>query len=49
MNVDEQQLIEYVTEQRWYGSKSRAVSHSQVLDTVSLHSTEPAYTLALEM
>jgi trehalose synthase-fused probable maltokinase len=47
MNVDEQQLIHYVTEQRWYGSKSRSVSHSQVLDTVALHSTEPEYTLAL--
>jgi maltokinase len=47
MNVDERELIEYVTEQRWYGSKSREVSHSQVLDTVMLHSTEPEYALAL--
>jgi maltokinase len=47
VKFDEQQLIEYVTEQRWYGSKSRAVSHSQVLDTVTLHSTDPEYALAL--
>ena len=47
MKIDEQQLIEYVTEQRWYGSKSRAVSHSQVLDTVTLRSTDPEYALAL--
>jgi len=47
MNVDEQQLIDYVTEQRWYGSKSRTVSHSQVLDTITLRSTDPEYALAL--
>ena len=47
MRFDEQQLIDYVTEQRWYGSKSRTVSHSQVLDTVTLHSTDPEYALAL--
>ena len=47
MNIDEQQLIDYITEQRWYGSKSRTVSHSQVLDTVTLHSTDPEYALLL--
>src|SRR4051812_40818955 len=47
MNVDEQQLIEYVTEQRWYGSKSRSVSHSEVLDRVSLRDADPEYVLAL--
>jgi len=47
MNVDEQQLIEYVTEQRWYGSKSRTVSHSEVLDRVSLREVDPEYVLAL--
>jgi len=47
MNVDERGLIDYVTEQRWYGSKSRTVSHSQVLDTIALRSTEPEYSLAL--
>jgi hypothetical protein len=33
--MDEQSLIEYVTRQRWYGAKSRTVSHSEVLDTVT--------------
>jgi maltokinase len=47
VNVDEQQLIEYVTEQRWYGSKSRTVSHSQVLDLVTLRGADPEYVLAL--
>jgi hypothetical protein len=32
VKVDERQLIDYVTEQRWYGSKSRTVSHANVLD-----------------
>ena len=47
MNVNEQQLIEYVTDQRWYGSKSRTVSHSQVLDRVTLRAADPEYLLAL--
>jgi trehalose synthase-fused probable maltokinase len=47
VNVDEQRLIDYVTEQRWYGSKSRTVSHSQVLDTVTLREADPEYALAL--
>jgi maltokinase len=47
VNVDEQQLIEYVTDQRWYGSKSRTVSHSQVLDLVALRRADPEYVLAL--
>jgi trehalose synthase-fused probable maltokinase len=47
VNVNEQQLIEYVTEQRWYGSKSRTVAHSQVLDLVTLRAADPEYVLAL--
>src|SRR3954468_21227396 len=47
MNVDERELIEYVTEQRWYGSKSRTVSHSEVLETVTLREGSPEYALAL--
>jgi trehalose synthase-fused probable maltokinase len=47
VNVDEQQLIEYVTRQRWYGSKSRTVSHSEVLDVVTLREADPEYALAL--
>ena len=47
MTFDEQALIEYVTQQRWYGAKSRAVAHSQVLDAVVLRTTEPQFALAL--
>jgi maltokinase len=47
VNVEERELIEYVTEQRWYGSKSRSVSHSEVLDLVTLREADPEYTLAL--
>jgi len=45
--MDERALIEYVARQRWYGSKSRAVSHSEVLDTVTIRQAEPQLTLAL--
>jgi maltokinase len=45
--VDEQALIEYVTQQRWYGSKSRAVMRAQLLDSVVLRTTEPQFALAL--
>jgi hypothetical protein len=45
--MDEQSLIEYVTRQRWYGAKSRTVSHSQVLDTVTIRQAEPQLSLAL--
>ncbi len=47
MTFDEQAVIEYVTKQRWYGAKSRAVAHSQVLDAVELRTTEPHFTLEL--
>jgi trehalose synthase-fused probable maltokinase len=45
--VDENALIEYVTRQRWYGAKSRTVSHSEVLDTVTIRQAEPQLSLAL--
>jgi maltokinase len=45
--MDEQSLIEYVTRQRWYGAKSRTVSHSAVLDTVTVRQAEPQLSLAL--
>jgi len=44
---DEQALIEHVTRQRWYGAKSRSVSHSQVLDSIVLRTAEPQFALAL--
>jgi maltokinase-like protein len=45
--MDERSLIEYVTRQRWYGAKSRTVSHSEVLDTVTIRQAEPRLSLAL--
>ena len=47
MTFNEQAVIEYVTRQRWYGAKSRAVAHSQVLDAVELRTTDPSFTLEL--
>ncbi|HEY1564376.1 MAG TPA: phosphotransferase [Gaiellaceae bacterium] len=47
MTMDERALIEYVTRQRWYGAKSRTVSHSEVLDTVTIRQAEPQLSLAL--
>jgi maltokinase len=47
VSLDEQALIEYVTQQRWYGAKSRAVMHALVLDSVVLRTTEPQFALAL--
>src|SRR3954467_11133670 len=45
--MDEQSLIEYVTRQRWYGAKSRTVSHSEGLDTGTIPQAEPQLSLAL--
>ena len=47
MSFDEQALIDYVTRQRWYGAKSRAVAHAQVLDSVVLRTADPQFALAL--
>ena len=47
MTFNEQTLIDYVRRQRWYGAKSRAVSHSSILDTVILRTAEPQFALAL--
>jgi trehalose synthase-fused probable maltokinase len=47
MTFDENAVIEYVTRQRWYGAKSRAVAHSQVVDSVALRTTDPQFTLEL--
>jgi maltokinase len=46
-DAHEQAVIDFVTQQRWYGAKSRAVAHSEVLDAVELRATEPRFTLEL--
>src|SRR3954462_3693683 len=45
--VHEQELLDYVPEQRWYGSKSRPVSHSQGIEPIELRAVDPQYVLAL--
>jgi trehalose synthase-fused probable maltokinase len=38
---EERQLIEFVTSQRWFGSKTRAVTHADVVDRATLRDTDP--------
>jgi maltokinase len=45
--LDERELIDYVTRQRWYGAKSRAVTHALVLDSIVLRTSEPQFALAV--
>jgi len=47
MSYDERALIEYVTQQRWYGAKSRGVAYAQLLDSAMLRTQEPRLELAL--
>lgn len=44
--IDEQALIDWVTSQRWFASKTRTVSHASVVETVELKSTDPKLVLA---
>jgi maltokinase len=39
--MDEQTLIDFVREQRWFGSKSRNVSHATIIDRSTLRDTDP--------
>jgi maltokinase len=47
VTFDEPAVIDYVTQQRWYGAKSRSVSRAQELDVIQLRTTEPYFALAL--
>ena len=47
MSFDERTLIEQIVRERWYGAKSRDVAHAQIIDSVTLRTTDPQYTLAL--
>jgi trehalose synthase-fused probable maltokinase len=38
--LDEAALVEYVTQQRWYGSKSREIAGIRIIDDVPLHVSE---------
>jgi len=43
----EQQLIDFVTSQRWFGSKTRDVTHSTVVDRALLRGEDPRLELLL--
>jgi maltokinase len=43
----EQELIDFVTSQRWYASKTRDVSHSQIVDRAVLRDEDPRLELLL--
>jgi trehalose synthase-fused probable maltokinase len=45
--VNEQDVIDFVTSQRWFGSKTRNVSHATVVDRAQLRATEPSLELQL--
>ena len=45
--MDSAALIDHVTKQRWYGSKSRAVTHAEILDSVVVRRVEPELKLDL--
>jgi trehalose synthase-fused probable maltokinase len=45
--IDERELIEFVTTQRWYGSKTRDVSHSTVVERATLRDEVPRLELLL--
>src|SRR6478736_4083604 len=41
MTVDEQTLIDFITGQRWFGSKTRHVTHATLIDRAVLRETDP--------
>jgi trehalose synthase-fused probable maltokinase len=47
MTSEEQALVEFVTEQRWFGSKARDVVHASVVDRATLSAHDPAIELLL--
>jgi maltokinase len=47
MAFDEQTLLDWVTQQRWFGAKSRPVAQARVLDRVALRTADPQFGLAL--
>ena len=45
--TDERELIDFVTSQRWFGSKTRNVTHAEVVDRVTLRESDPQLELQL--
>jgi maltokinase len=45
--TEERELIDFVTSQRWFGSKTRDVMHSSIVDRATLREAEPRLELLL--
>jgi maltokinase len=45
--IDEHDLIEFVTAQRWFGSKTRQVVHARLIDSAMLREVDPACAIEL--
>jgi maltokinase len=45
--TEERELIDFVTSQRWFGSKTRDVTHSSVVDRATLREADPKLELLL--
>jgi maltokinase len=46
-SIDERELIAFVEPQRWFGSKTRELTHASVVDTALVRRDEPLLALAL--
>ncbi len=44
--LDEQALVDFVTAQRWYGSKSREIARASIVETVPLRTADPRCSVA---
>ncbi len=44
---DERELVDFVSRQRWFGSKTREVAHATVVDRATLRDTDPLLELQL--
>jgi predicted trehalose synthase len=47
MTVDEHALIDFITHQRWFGSKTRHVTHATLVDRAVLRESDPRLELQL--
>ncbi len=47
MNIDTQQILERLPEQRWFGWKSRSISDVEIVDFAVVDDGEPVLTLAI--
>ncbi len=45
--IGERELIEFITAQRWFGSKTREVVHARVIDSALLRNVEPRCAIEL--